>query len=90
MEAKIQQLQRACSQLGMTKPPKKKNDQSEYVKSALRLPPDLHAKVSADADRNVRSMNAEIIARLQVDQLADILSELADMKAMIRKLLDKS
>lgn len=90
MEAKIQQSQRTCSQLGMTKPPAKKHDQSEYIKSALRLPPDLHAKVSADADRNVRSMNAEIIARLQVDQLAAIVSELAEMKAMIRKLLDKS
>jgi predicted HicB family RNase H-like nuclease len=76
--------------LAMTKPPSKKLDQSSYRKTSFRIPPDLYDEITADAERNGRSMNAEIIARLQTDQLAGILSELADVKTMIRKLLDKS
>lgn len=39
--------------------------QDEYVKTAFRLPRDLHADIQASAEQNGRSMNAEIIARLQ-------------------------
>lgn len=74
----------------MTKPPPKKLDQSNYRKTSFRIPPDLYDEIAADAERNGRSMNAEIIAKLQTDQGAAILSELADVKTMIRKLLDKS
>ena len=38
--------------------------QDEYVRTALRLPPDLHNKVHQAADAAGRSFNAEIIARL--------------------------
>jgi hypothetical protein len=74
----------------MTKSPSKKLDQSSYRKTSFRIPPDLYDEITADAERNGRSINAEIIARLRADQFADILSEMADVKAMIRKLLDKS
>lgn len=73
----------------MTKPPVRKLDQSDYVKSALRLPRDLHAQVADDAVRNGRSMNAEIIARLGVSPLADLAADVVDVKAMVRKLLYK-
>lgn len=39
--------------------------QDEFIKTALRLPRDLHAQVQASAEELGRSMNAEIIARLQ-------------------------
>lgn len=74
----------------MTKSPPKKLDQSNYRKTSFRIPPDLYDEIAADAERNGRSMNAEIIARLQADHFAAVASELAEMKVMIRKLLDKS
>ena len=49
----------------MVKISPKKSTQSEYVKTALRLPPDLHAELKDSAEKNGRTMNAEIIARLQ-------------------------
>jgi hypothetical protein len=42
----------------MTKP------QDDYIKTALRLPPELHAEIKSAAEYHGRSMNAEIIARL--------------------------
>lgn len=39
--------------------------QDDYIKTALRLPRELHKRVQDLADANGRSMNAEIIARLQ-------------------------
>ena len=39
--------------------------QDDYIKTALRLPRDLHAKIISAADNAERTMNAEIISRLQ-------------------------
>jgi len=39
--------------------------QDDYIRTALRLPRDLHAQVQASAETKGRSMNAEIISRLQ-------------------------
>jgi hypothetical protein len=39
--------------------------QDDFQKTALRLPRDLHEKVVSAANASGRSMNAEIIARLQ-------------------------
>lgn len=39
--------------------------QDDFVKTALRLPRDLHAKIQAAAISAGRSMNAEMIGRLQ-------------------------
>lgn len=38
--------------------------QDEYIKTALRLPRDLHRNVQDSAERNGRSMNAELVDRL--------------------------
>lgn len=40
--------------------------QDEYIKTALRLPRDLHTAVQEAAERAGRSMNAEIIRRLEL------------------------
>lgn len=42
------------------------SDQSDFLKTALRLPRDLHARIQEAAEASGRSMNAEIIARLAV------------------------
>jgi len=38
--------------------------QQDYVKTALRVPPDLHRALHASAKDSVRSLNGEIIALL--------------------------
>lgn len=73
----------------MTKPPVKKPAPPDDVKFNLRLPRQMYADVAAEAERNCRSMNAEIIARLQDDQIGIVLSELVELKAMMRRVLDK-
>lgn len=40
-------------------------NQSDFVKTALRLPPDMHARLHEAAQESGRSYNAEIVARLQ-------------------------
>lgn len=70
----------------MTKPPIKRLSQNDFVKTALRLPPDLHASLQADAELAGRSLNAEILARLQ--DRGDIAAELAEIRVTLRKILD--
>jgi predicted HicB family RNase H-like nuclease len=70
----------------MTKPPTKRLSQSDFVKTALRLPPDLHSSLQADAERAGRSLNAEILARLQ--DSGDLAAELAEIRTTLRKILD--
>lgn len=73
----------------MTNPPKQKATQKHYIHSAVRLPPELNESIKLTAERNGRSMNAEIIARLQAGPTEAILAELAEMKQMLRKVLDQ-
>ncbi|MFZ3286595.1 MAG: Arc family DNA-binding protein [Telluria sp.] len=73
----------------MTKPPVKKIDQSGYIKTSMKLPPDLHAEVVRAAELHGHSMNSEIIARLQTRQFDDLRAELAEVRAMVRKVLDQ-
>lgn len=40
-------------------------DQKNFVKTALRLPPELHATVHEAAQKNGRSYNAELLERIQ-------------------------
>lgn len=73
----------------MPKPPAKKTTQKHFVQSAIRFPPELREDLKAAADNNGRSFNAEVIARLQASPLEEVLSELADVKALVRKILDQ-
>lgn len=72
----------------MTKPPIQKKTQHNYVQSALRLPPELRDEIKEAAELSGRTMNAEIIARLQESQLSSLLRENAELKMMVREILD--
>ncbi len=39
--------------------------QDDYIRTALRVPPELHAKIHESAKENNRTFNAEIVARLE-------------------------
>jgi predicted HicB family RNase H-like nuclease len=73
----------------MPKPPTKKTLQTDYVKSALRLPPSLHEELVVAAARNGHSLNAEILSRCRADQLDAVMAELADLKRMMRAMMDQ-
>jgi hypothetical protein len=69
--------------------------QNDYIKTALRLPRKLHSCIQESAGRSGRSMNAEIISRLEssfrgeqerIDQLA---AEVAALRRLIEERLDK-
>jgi predicted HicB family RNase H-like nuclease len=72
----------------MTKPPPKKQHQEDYIKTALRLPPDLHARLKSDAEIAGRSLNAEIVMSLQRAKTDTLEGELNDIKLTLRKILD--
>lgn len=72
----------------MTKPPVQKQAQSEYVQSAVRMPKSLRSELQEAAMRNGRTMNAEILARLQASPLEDIKRQNDDLKKMLREVLD--
>jgi hypothetical protein len=74
----------------MKMPPTQKQTQTDYIQTAVRMPRELHAEIQATAENNGRSMNAEIVARLQASPLDTVLDELADLKRMMRTLLDQS
>lgn len=42
-----------------------RKSQVDFVKTALRIPPELHARVHESAESNGRTYNAELIARLE-------------------------
>lgn len=73
----------------MTKSPAKKQGQKDYLQTGVRLPPNLAEEIKSSAERHGRSMNAEIIARLQENPTEAIMAELAEMKRMLRAVLDQ-
>jgi predicted HicB family RNase H-like nuclease len=77
----------------MQKPPSKKTIQAEFIHTAVRLPPDLHATIKDAAERNGRSMNAEIIDRLYATPVNQTLDELVkngrEIKQLVKQILDK-
>lgn len=72
----------------MTTPPAKKTTQSDYIKTALRLPPDLHAEILADAERHGHSMNTEILFRLRAAAPGRLPAELSEIKAMLQRVIE--
>lgn len=76
----------------MPKLPIKKTTQKNYVKTALRLPSDLHAELTARAVWNASTLNAEMVTLLRSALAADgkFPSELDEIKTMLRKLLDNT
>ena len=72
----------------MSKPPTKKTTGS-VVKTALRLPSELHAELHEAAEINGRSLNAEIVFRLQANPLHHVERQNDEIKLMLRQLLDR-
>jgi hypothetical protein len=74
----------------MKNSPIKTPTQDDYIKSSLRLPRELHAQLLDGAKYNGRTLNAEIIDRLQTtpvhELLLTLLQENRDMKAMIKEM----
>lgn len=69
------------------------NPQSDYHKTALRLPRDLHAEIRDAATKNGHSMNAEIITRLLAYQsfearLRSLSRESSEIKSIVKKILE--
>lgn len=62
-----------------------------YLKKTVRLPVDLWAKAQAEADLNGRSLNAEIMARLNEayaqPTLADIDRKQDETRQLLRQVL---
>lgn len=67
--------------------------QEALTRTTLRLPGSLYAELQAAAEHNGRSLNAEVIARLQAasvsGQFEKLSRENAEIKALVRELLDK-
>jgi hypothetical protein len=74
--------------------PSKKRSQENWVKTALRLPPDLHRELSEASDAEIRSINAEIVVRLrQTPGLLTALENLSkrqdEMNETLQKILER-
>ncbi|MGZ8289362.1 MAG: Arc family DNA-binding protein [Telluria sp.] len=69
---------------------KQKRTAQAADKYIVRLPPGMRDEISAAARASNRSMNAEIVSRLEVSQIDEIKRQLEDVKSMLRELLDRS
>lgn len=67
--------------------------QDEYIRTAIRLPPDLHASVRAAAKAAGRTMNAELIHRVasaeEVASFKQLVRQNDELRAMMREMLDQ-
>jgi len=65
-------------------------EQKDNHRFTLRLPPKLRARLEQDAERNERTLTAEIIVRLTdlptSELVQQLLRENAELKAMVRQL----
>jgi hypothetical protein len=72
----------------MPRPPKQ-----SYSKKTVRLPADLWAHAEAEADRNGRTLNAEITAKLieayAQPTLADLAKRQDETRQLVRQVLDE-
>jgi predicted DNA-binding protein len=67
--------------------------EADYIKTSLRLPPDLKEEVKQAAAESGRSMNDELVARVAAkpiyDRLDALAREVAQMKAILIELRDR-
>lgn len=73
-------------------PPPSRPKKKTFVQTAVRLPPALHEEIGKAAERNDRSKNDEMIARLQAPpgdaRLAAMERQLEELTRLVRRLLD--
>lgn len=67
---------------------KKEVTQANWVKKNTRYPPEVVAELTEAAARNDRSFNAEVIARVRVDEVAKLRQEVAELKRMLHEVLE--
>jgi hypothetical protein len=66
--------------------------QDDFIRTALRVPPELHKKIHENAAASNRTFNAEIVARLQksfeeaVPAMGDVAKDLVEEFAAKRKI----
>jgi len=70
---------------------KKPTKVADYTRKSLRIPDDLYAEIVAAAEGNARTINAEIVARLQersdADKFGKLSREIADIKSIELEIL---
>jgi hypothetical protein len=71
----------------MSTPPIQQPKQKNHIKTALRLPTALHQELTAAAERNGHSLNAEMLSRLSASPLDDIKQQNEELKMMVRQVL---
>lgn len=68
------------------------NPQDDYIRTAMRLPPDLHRAVKSAARAAGHTMNAEIIARIAAAEenasFKTILKQNEELKRLMLQLID--
>ena len=72
----------------MTKPPIQKTTLGKPVKTTIRLSAEAHAELQATATLHKRSMNAELMARIQGGQIVALRRDVAELKVMVGTILD--
>jgi predicted DNA-binding protein len=67
--------------------------EADYIKTSLRLPPELKEEVKQAADTGGHSMNAELVARIAAKPIHEKLDalerEVAQIKAIVIELRDR-
>lgn len=71
----------------MNKPPLQQAKQQDHIKTALRIPPQLHGQLVAAAEQNGHSLNAEMLARLSASPLDELKRQNEELKMMLREVL---
>lgn len=72
----------------MTNTPEQPTDKKQF-KTVLRLPQELADEIKAVATLHGRSMNAEIIARLQESPMDAVMARMDRLERMMQLILDK-
>lgn len=71
----------------MNKPPIQQPKQQSHIKTAVRIPMGLHGELTAAAEKNGHSLNAEMISRLSASPLDDVKRQNEELKMMLRQVL---
>jgi transcription termination factor NusB len=58
-------------------------EEDRYTRITLRIPRELHARLDSEADRTSKSLNAEIVARLQQSFDQSPSAELSELKHLL-------
>jgi hypothetical protein len=73
--------------------PKRATSQTGWIKTSLRLPPELHASVIRAAEDSGRTFNAELMERIASAEdrrtLSQLVEQNAKLEALMREMLER-